>query len=96
MVGRDELNRAAEHGSSGVLDRHACGQNQGRPSEIAIQSGLIIEHANAKWLLLGRAAPGSVVVPIAAAPSSVRRDIARDKPIPRRTDMVLTLPVLAQ
>lgn len=56
MVGIDHLDAPAEHGSTHILDRHTRGQYSGRPAEIAIKPGLVIQHPDADRPLLR--APG--------------------------------------
>ena len=46
MVGEHDLDRLAEHGAAGILDRHARGNDRARAAEIGIEAGLIVEDAD--------------------------------------------------
>ena len=45
MVGKHDLDRLAEHGAAGILDRHARGDDRAGTAEIGIEPGLVVENA---------------------------------------------------
>jgi hypothetical protein len=47
VVGDGDLDRLAEHRTAGILDRHACRDHGARTAQIRIETGLIVEDADA-------------------------------------------------
>jgi len=61
MVGDHDIDRLAEHGAAGILDRHARGNDRAGAAQVGIEARLIVENADANdavgYLCVRRAAP---------------------------------------
>jgi hypothetical protein len=61
MVGDHDIDRLAEHGAAGILDRHARGNDRAGAAQVGIEARLIVENADANdavgYLCVRGAAP---------------------------------------
>ena len=51
MVGDEELDRLAQHGTAEILDRHSRHFGAARPGEVGIGAGLVVENADPKGFI---------------------------------------------